>query len=402
MADANFKLGLIAQSRNYVGELERFHPDFLAASLMRTQIDLGAGDAKSAVQSANELLQRLSKALPDADTSPQMIADLQAKTLSTRASAYLSLGDLKSARSDFMAARDQAPGAPSSYVNIAIVSLRENKVDEAANLFDQALAIDKTDFTALNGFIENICVPKSRMDIAHQKVDAALSADQQNAQLHFLKAGIYAHEGNAAAAEAELRQSLTIDPNFLAAYSSLGALFARMKQPDRAIEEYQQLLKHDENATIYTLMGMLEEGRSNYDIAEKDYRRALELDQNATIAANNLAWMFAEKGNGNLDEAVALAQGAVQRFPNMAGFLDTLGWVYQKKGLYGAAAEQFQSALSRDKENVTYRLHLGLAFAGKGDKNSAKREIQEALRRPERLGPSDAEQGRKTLATLEG
>jgi tetratricopeptide (TPR) repeat protein len=402
MADANFRMGQIAQSRNFVGDLERFHPDYLAAKLMRTQIDLGAGDAKAAVQSADELLQRLSKALPDGDTSPQMLAELQARTLSTRASAYLALGNLKSARADFMAARDAAPESPSSYINIAIVSLREKKLDEAAGFYDQALALNKTDFNALNGLIENVYVPKSRLDMAHQRVDAALQLDKQSAPLHFLKASVYTHEGNATAAEAELRQALSIDPNYLAAYSSLGALFARMKQADRAIEEYQQLLKRNENATIYTLIGMLEEGRSNFDAAATHYRKALELDQNATIAANNLAWMFAVHGNGNLDEAVALAQGAVQRFPNMPGFLDTLGWVYQKKGLYGAAAEQFQSALSHDGGNATYRLHLGLAFAGKGDKAGAKREIHEALKRSERLDPLDAEAGRKALATLEG
>jgi hypothetical protein len=39
---------------------------------------------------------------------------------------------------------------------------------------------------------------------------------------------------------------------------------------------------------------------------------------------------------------VRLAQGVVQKNPNIAGFVDTLGWVYYKKGLYGAAIEQLQ------------------------------------------------------------
>jgi Flp pilus assembly protein TadD len=84
----------------------------------------------------------------------------------------------------------------------------------------------------------------------------------------------------------------------------------------------------------------------------------------------------------------------------MPGFVDTLGWVYHKKGLYAAAAEQLQKAVAREADNSTYRFHLGMAYAGKGDKAGARREIQEALKRSDRLNPADADEARKTLATL--
>jgi tetratricopeptide (TPR) repeat protein len=402
MADANFRAGQIDQARQFAGDLQRAHEEYLPGKLIQIQIGLASGDSKSALQTANELIQRLSKATPDSETSPQMLAELRSRALSARASGYLATKDLKAARADFMAARDAAPGAPASYVNLAAVSLLEKKVDEAAGFYDQALALNRTDFDALNGLIENVYVPKGRLDQAHQRVDEALNVQQESAPLHFLKANIYAHQNNAQGAESELRRALAIDANYLPAYSSLGALFAKMKQPDRAIAEYQQVLQRNENAATYTLIGMLEESRSNFDEAARNYRKSLEIDSNSTIAANNLAWLFASHGKGNLDEAVALAQSAVQRFPNAPGFSDTLGWVYQKKGLYGAAAEQFQKALSHDSGNPTYRFHLGMAYAGKGDKTGAKREILEALKRADQLNPADAEEARKTLSTLNG
>ena len=148
---------------------------------------------------------------------------------------------------------------------------------------------------------------------------------------------------NSAQAEAELRKTLELDPNYIAAYSSLGALFINTNQQDRAIAEYQKILEHrPDNATAYTLIGMLDDSRQNYDAAAESYRQALGKDQNAVIAANNLAWLYAVNGKGNLDEAVRLAQGVVQKNPNIPGFIDTLGWVYYKKGLYGAAVEQLQ------------------------------------------------------------
>ena len=50
------------------------------------------------------------------------------------------------------------------------------------------------------------------------------------------------------------------------------------------------------------------------------------------VAANNLAWMYAETGE-NLDMALQLAQAAARRLPNIPAIQDTLGWIHHKKGL---------------------------------------------------------------------
>ena len=103
-------------------------------------------------------------------------------------------------------------------------------------------------------------------------------------------------------------------------------VFINTKQEDRAIAEYKKILERQpDNATAYTMIGMLEDARKNYDAAADNYRKALEKDQSAVVAANNLAWLYAVYGKGNLDEAVRLAQGVVQKNPNIAGFTDTLG-----------------------------------------------------------------------------
>jgi tetratricopeptide (TPR) repeat protein len=154
---------------------------------------------------------------------------------------------------------------------------------------------------------------------------------------------------------------------------------------------------------------MLETSRHNIDSAIDNYRKALTKDENAIFAANNLAWLYAEYGKGNLDEAVRLAQGIVQTHPEVPSFADTLGWVYYKKGLYGAAAEQLKKAVTIDeaearRSNSTpspiYRYHLGMALAGKGDKAGARREIEAALRLSEKTKFAETDEARKTLATL--
>jgi tetratricopeptide (TPR) repeat protein len=409
MAEANFRLGQIDQARIFVGDLERNYPDYLPAKLMQVQINLAAGEAKAAMQMAAQLLDRLMKATPDRDTSPQMLAEIRANTLVAHGTAALLLRDTKTARADFLAAHDAAPGTADIYVNLASVALAENKTDEAITFYNNALAIDGVNFNSLRGLI-SIYANQNRLDQAHARVDQAISSQPNNASLHFLKGQVYGYERNAQAAEAEFRRTLEIDGNYLAAYSALGAMFVNTNQQDRAIAEYQKIVeRRPDNASAYTLIGMLETSRQNIDAAIENYRKALSKDENAIFAANNLAWLYAEYGKGNLDEAVRLAQGTVQRHPELPSFADTLGWVYYKKGLHGAAVEQLKKAVTVDEAQARrinsapspiYRYHLGVALAAKGDKAGAKRELETALRLNEKTRFAEADEARKALATL--
>ena len=409
MAEANFRLGQIEQARVFAADLERNYPDYLAAKLMQVQINMAGGDVKTAMQQATQLLDRLSKAAPDRDNSPQMLAELKTKTLIAHGSAALQMGDTKTARQDFMSARDAAPNNADIYVNLAVVALAEGKTDEAIGSYNNALTLDGAHFNALRGLI-NIYAGQKHTDQAQARIDQAIAAYPTNASLHFLKGRVYGFEMNAQGAEAEFRRALEIDPNYLAAYSALAALFVNTNQQQRAIEEYRKIVeRRPDNAAIYTLIGMLEMNQQNIDGAIESYKKALAQDQNAVFAANNLAWLYAVHGKGNLDEAVRLAQSAVQASPEVPSFVDTLGWVYYKKGLYGPAAEQLKKAIAVDESAArrnnssptpTYRYHLGVALAAKGEKAAARREIENALRLSEKIPFPEANEARKALATL--
>jgi tetratricopeptide (TPR) repeat protein len=409
MAQSNFNLGLMDQARAFTTDLEKNYPDFLPAKLIQLQITLATGDAKQASSLASDLLNRLDKVVPDRISTSQLLTEIRQKTHLAKGAAEVQLGDLAGARKDFEMARDTAPNDPNSYNSLAILSLRENKRDDAISLFETALKVDPTNLGALNGLI-SIYAGSKEFDKAHSRIDMVVAANPNNASLHFLKAQVYGFQHDASGAEAELNKAIELDSNYLPAYSALGALFINSKQEDRAIAQYQKILAiRPDNATAYTLIGMLEDARKNYDVAADNYRKALEKDPNAMIAANNLAWLYATTGKGNLDEAVRLAQGVVQKNPNIAGFIDTLGWVYYKKNLYAAAVEQLQKAVSVDEATArtangtaspTYHYHLALALNAKGDKEGARRELQAAMRLGEKAPFADANDARQLLATL--
>ena len=409
MAQTNFSLGLADKARNYAADLERNYPDYLPAKLLQTQLALATGDPKGTVTSATDLIDRLSKAAPDQNYTAQLLAELKEKSYLTRGSANLQLGNIAAARQDILTARDTMPTDPEAHNSLAVISINENKKDEALGFFEDALKIDSTNFNALAGII-NLYGRTGEFDKAHARIDQVLSSNPTKPTLHYLKAQVYGFQRDMQGAEAELRKTLELDPNNIAAYSALGALFVNSRQEERAIAEYKKVVElRPENPTAYTLIGMLEDARKNYDVAIENYRKALERDPNNAIAANNLAWMFATQGKGNLDEAVRLAQGAVQQNPNIAGFIDTLGWVYYKKGLHAVAVEQLQNAVKVDeaaarKQNVspsaTYRFHLGMALKERGDKAGARHELEAALKLGEKVHFAEADEARKVLGTL--
>ncbi len=409
MAQANFNLGNMDQARAFAGDLERNYPEYLPAKLLQVQISLSQGDAKTAQRLSSELIDRINQTAPDRQNSPQMLAEIRVKAYLSRGAASLEQGNAANARKDFMLARDAAPRDTYPYISLAGVALEENKPAEAIGYYENALSLDSTNFNALTGLIR-VYARANDIGKAHARLDQVLATYPNNASLHYLKAQAYGYERNSAQAEVELRKTLEIDTNYIAAYSALGALFVNTNQQDRAIAEYKNILqRRPDNATAYTLIGMLDDSRQNYDAAAESYRNALGKDQNAVIAANNLAWLYAVNGKGNLDEAVRLAQGVVQKNPNIPGFVDTLGWVYYKKGLYGAAVEQLQKAVALDERASkngngspapNYHYHLGMALKAKGDKEAARRELEQAVRLSEKAPFAEAGEARNALGSL--
>jgi tetratricopeptide (TPR) repeat protein len=313
------------------------------------------------------------------------------------------------ARQDIEFAKQISPYDPVVYNSFAMLSLIENKPQDAVASFEQALKVDATNFDALNGLI-NLYAQTQQIDRAQAAIDQALSSYPNVAQLHYLKAQAYGFQRNIQMVEAELNKALELDPGYLNAYFALGSLYINTKQEDRAIAEYQKIIaRRPENVVPYTLIGILEDQRKNYDVAAENYRKALEKDPNAIIAANNLAWLYAVTGKGNLDEALRLAQSVVQKKPNTAGFIDTLGWVYYKKNLHGPAVEQLRNAVRINEaesraRNVspspTYHYHLGMALKGKGDREESRRELETAIRISEKVPFPDVAEAKKALSSM--
>ena len=85
---------------------------------------------------------------------------------------------------------------------------------------------------------------------------------------------------------------------------------------------------------------------------------------------------------------------------NRAGKLtiDTLGWVYYKKGLHAQAADAFKESVAKQPASPAFQYHLGLASAKAGQYAVARRALETALK----LDPksTDSDEAKKELARL--
>ena len=78
--------------------------------------------------------------------------------------------------------------------------------------------------------------------------------------------------------------------------------------------------------------------------------------------------------------------------------MDTLGWIYYKKGLYDSAIGEFTDSLAKIPENPMVHYHLGMAYYKKGNAERARVALEKALS----LGDTfdGADEAKRVLAEL--
>lgn len=114
------------------------------------------------------------------------------------------------------------------------------------------------------------------------------------------------------------------------------------------------------------------EGAKRYKQMEEQLRLLLEQNPGNAAAYNLLGFSLAERGI-RLDEAQELVTKALEINPDDRAFVDSLAWVYYRKGQYAKALELLQSlddGFVRANADVAY--HLGAVYAALGQARRAR------------------------------
>ncbi|MFV0389155.1 MAG: tetratricopeptide repeat protein [Pyrinomonadaceae bacterium] len=411
MAQARLAMGQADQAQTFVNDLDKFHPGYEKTALLKIQLAFLNNEPQIAIDEANKLINESSNGYSVDIVSAQRNESLRIRGITSRGVAYMMMGDYAKSEADLGEVVRLSPGSASAKINLARLYTAKNNLPKALELYDAAIENDANNFDAFNGAISILTRQKNFAE-AKTRIAAAEKKYPNNKDilpaLNYMLSDVFVAEGNINGAIAALKKAMEINPDYLPAYSAYASILFSQNKADEALAQYKTVVEKKPSASVYSLMGMVEDGKGNFAAAENYYRKALELSPTSAIASNNLAWLIADTGNGNLDEALKVAQDNVERNKNVAGFYDTLAWVNFKKGFYPQAVEASKQAVALDEQAAKtdgtatspgYRLRLGMALTKSGEADSGKREIATALRAGgSNLSPKELEQAKVVLA----
>lgn len=389
LASAHYALGLIYKGRGELDDAARAFSEVLRLNPRAVVADVGLAQVRllqnSVAKSAEHARDALKIDPQNADARLTLVANLVAQGNGEEAERELKP----------LAARYPDSATVEAYQGAA--SLLKNDLAAARRSFERALQLDARSREALAGLV-TLDMRERRAADALARVETALKGTPDDPAVLVLAAQVHAASGNAAKADELWRRAIQVDPSNLRAYEMLGRFYAAGNRLDAARAQFEAITAQRSNDIgAHTMVALLLSAQNKHVEAQARYERILEIDPRAAVAANNLAFIYAE-GDGNLDRALELAQIAKATLPDQPAVNDTLGWVYYKKDLPITAIPLFRDSVELDPRQPLYHFHLGLAYAKTGDRDRARRSLEEALRLSADF-PGSAE-ARRVLQTL--
>jgi tetratricopeptide (TPR) repeat protein len=387
--EAQYTLGLIQTSRRAFDAAfaafqaaVKVNPQFVPALVQLARLELDKRDLPQAADFARRAIQ----AQPQA-TEPHLIL----------AQAEMFQGHLPQAAAELDGLLKTQSGVAS--VHIAQGELLRYKGDKKGAMaeFERGLQLEPANVAAVAGIVA-LQVEAKNPQAALATLQPQLAKNPKNAKLQMIASQVYLLLHDSDGVEKSLLAVIDADPASLAGYTLLVNYYAtngKVADGERLVE--RGLQQQPKSVPLQTMAGMLAQMQGKTADAQKRYEQALAIDGNAAVAANNLAWIYAENG-GNLDVALKLAQTARQHIPKEAAISDTLGWIYYKKDLASLAVPMFEDSAKQEPDNPTFQYHLGLAYVKIGDMDKARTALQRAVKTGG--DSSDGRDARKALAAL--
>ena len=292
------------------------------------------------------------------------------------------------------------PNAAAVHVQLGVLAASRNEAPAARRAFNRALELDPASVEALGGLVA-LDLNAANYKAARERVDQAIAQPSVRSEILLLAARTYGSAKDFASAERVLRRAIESDATLLPAYSMLAEAYFAQGKLESAQREFDNLAKYQTSPIgPLTMSGLILQAQGQLDQARERYEQAVRIDvRAAAVAANNLAWMYAESGE-RLSEALRLAHAAADALPESPEVLDTLGWVYFKNNLAVMALAPLTRAVERSPKNATYQYHLGMALAKAGEPARGRTALARAL---ELGGDSDwRDEARRVMSELAG
>ncbi|MBP9855187.1 MAG: tetratricopeptide repeat protein [Candidatus Omnitrophica bacterium] len=205
----------------------------------------------------------------------------------------------------------------------------------------------------------------ARLDMlakAKEELNLVNRYNPEDLQAHYLLALIYSTEKDYdnAAKEYEhiLKAFSSAEPENIEIYGYLGQLYYSQKKYKEAIVQFEKILSLEpQNPDVLYLLGSLYLEIDDKQKAIDLLMRSVKLNPDHDGSLNTLGYIYAEI-DLDLDEAEKMVNRALIVSPKNGAYLDSLGWIFFKKGNYQKAIDTFLQADEYLKDPIIYE-HLG-------------------------------------------
>jgi tetratricopeptide (TPR) repeat protein len=162
-------------------------------------------------------------------------------------------------------------------------------------------------------------------------------------------------------------------------YLVLASLYEIKEEYQSAMDVLKEGIRcNEENTDLHYRLGIILGKSKRTEESIKQMEIVIRIDPQHADALNYIGYTYADE-NIHLDKALELIEKAIQYKPNSGYIIDSLGWVYFRKGLYDKALTELKKAVELTPNDPAIVEHLGDVYLKKGDYEKALKAYEKAI-----------------------
>jgi putative PEP-CTERM system TPR-repeat lipoprotein len=377
LAELDERRGALPAAVEHLRRAAGAHADAVQPRLGLARLLMRSGDNDGALASAQEAV----KIKPESPAVQTALGVVQ-----------LALGRNEEALTSFRKTAAMLPRSADAQYNVARALVGLGRRVQAREALERALALDAGHIPAgtlmaklalESGRPEDALAIAARLEAAHpdSAAPSVLRGDVHAARAQYAEAARY----YAAALERAPDRGLVV--RLYEARRAAGGADAR-----DALTAW--LAARPDDVSVRLVLGQAEQDAGNPAAAAAAYERVLAAVPDNAVALNNLAWLYAERGDAR---ALAMAERAHAAAPDSGEVTDTLGWLLVQRGDIDRALPLLRDAAERAPDVPEIRYHLAVALVRDGATEEARTLLHGLLE-----SPAEFESKSQARALLDG
>lgn len=295
------------------------------------------------------------------------------------ARALLEQKQYQAAREQFQRLSKENPESADLAFAIALISLQLNDLGGAESQLQEALRKGNQNQDAVRYYLAQLSEAKENPEEA-----IARYREVQGGEHYFPSRLRMAHLLSKAGKLEEALQVLhetktESNQQRVQAFLYEAQLLREAKRPEAGYQVLQQALATLPNNTdLLYETAMAGDKLGKYEAAEQSLRKLIQIKPDYAHAYNALGYSLLER-NVRIAEGIELVEKALQLAPDDIAIMDSVGWGYFRSGKLDESVAMLRKAYAGNPD-PEIAAHLGEALWVKGEKEAAKKLLQDSLK----------------------